>query len=72
MRQFKFTAGFSFSIDPATLTLSIPTAGATFTSITFSFWSFRKRTCNSTTPYFEKNTNLCYDVCPAGYLPVDS
>lgn len=59
--QFTYTSGLSYNIEPSTLTFTIPTPGSSFTSITFSFWSYRKRNCPSVTPYYEKITNLCYD-----------
>ena len=71
--QFSFTSGFSFNLITDNLTLTVPSSGsgANFTSISFSFWSFRKRSCSASTPYYEKTANLCYDACALGYLPVD-
>ena len=31
-------------------------------------WSFRERHCSVSFPYYEEATNLCYDLCPAGYV----
>lgn len=71
--KFSFTSGFSFDLNTNDLTLTVPSSGsgAYFTSISFSFWSFRERSCGAGTPYYEKSANLCYDICPLGYLPVD-
>ena len=71
--QFSFTSGFSFNLIMDNLTLTVPSSGsgAYFTSVSFSFWSFRERSCNAATPYYEKISNLCYDICPSGFLPVD-
>ena len=68
--QFTYINGFSYNIEPNSLAFTIPTTGSSFTNITFSFWSYRKRNCPSTTPYYEKTANLCYDVCPSGHLTI--
>lgn len=52
--QFNFNSGFSFDLIPDNLTLTIPSiaSGAYFITISFSFWSFRKRSCTNSTPYY--------------------
>ena len=70
--SFHFVNGFSYNIDQSTLELTLPTADTFLASINFSFWSLRKRNCAASTPYFEKNSNLCYDSCPTGFLLADT
>ena len=36
--------------------------------LNMSVWSYRERTCPILQPYYELNTNLCYDSCPPGYV----
>lgn len=70
--SFHYTNGFSYNIEPTTLDLTVPTSGVILTNMTLSFWSFRKRNCIATTPYYEKLSNLCYDVCPMGFFAVNT
>lgn len=39
-----------------------------YTFLNMSVWSYRERTCPLSQPYYELNTNLCYDTCPPGYV----
>lgn len=36
--------------------------------LNISVWSYRERSCPVSQPYYEINTNLCYDTCPTYYL----
>ncbi len=49
-----YTSGFSFdlAINSTDITLTRPTTSASFSLIGFNLWSFRKRQCNASTPYY--------------------
>jgi hypothetical protein len=70
--SFHFVNGFSYNIDPSTLELTLPTADASLATISLSLWSLRKRVCIASTPFYEQSSNLCYDSCPTGFLPVNA
>lgn len=40
-----------------------------FTSLSFMYWTFRKRVCPAGYPFFQISTNLCFDTCPDGTYP---
>lgn len=44
-------------------------SGFNFVSISFMYWSFKKRECPAGYPFFQISTLLCYDVCPDGTYP---
>lgn len=44
------------------------TSSGYYTFLNMSVWSYRERTCPVPQPYYELNTNLCYDTCPPGYV----
>lgn len=35
--------------------------------INITVWNFRERYCSLSYPYYEDDSQLCYDVCPTGY-----
>lgn len=55
----------AFNFDKASFLLS--TVG-NYSFINISVWSYRERTCPALQPYYELRSNLCYDVCPMGFV----
>lgn len=64
INSFRFKL-FAFSFNKGSFLLS--TVGS-YNFLNISIWSYRKRTCGASYPYYELSTNLCYDTCPQGYV----
>lgn len=60
----KFTL-VAFNFDKSSF--SITTQGY-YQFLNISVWSYRERKCDPPVPYYEIDSNLCYDNCPTGYL----
>lgn len=58
VNKLKFTS----SIGAATSVSST----VAFKFLSFMYWSFKKRVCPASFPYFQVSTSLCFDTCPAG------
>lgn len=67
LTSFNFTNGFSFNIYPSTLLFASTIGNLMAENITFGFLSIKRRNCLTETPFYEKFTNMCYEVCPMGF-----
>lgn len=64
---FQFNT-IAFNFDKTSFVLS---SVGSYAFINVSIWNYRERLCSASFPYYEINSNLCYDTCPAGYVDTD-